>query len=269
LKKLFLVGCPRSGTTWLQIVLGSHPKISTVRETHLFDHYINDIYEKFLAEEYSFAKDGLRNAVTGGQLDELCRVFTQGVLDSIAAMRPGSDVVLEKTASHIWSTRLMRRLHPDAYFLHVIRDPRAVVSSILAYGNQSWSGGQPPDVMTAAKLWRSAVTIGHIELAQLGPQRIELRYEDMTADPEGSVARVLAALDLDPLPYDHEAFSISTLKKGKPEADSRDPRWENRENFFRRGTVDGWKSDLGPGDIAVIEALCGDLMAQLGYATSV
>jgi hypothetical protein len=195
----------------------------------------------------------------------LCRGFSQGVLDRIAALKPEATIILEKTASHIWSTRVMRRLHPDAWFLHVVRDPRAVVASILAYSNQSWAGGEKPDVPMAAKLWRNAVTIGHVELAQLGPRRIELRYEDMTDDPEGTLRRLLAALDLEPIAYDAAQFSIDALRQGNGDAPTRDPRWENRENFFRRGTVDGWRQDLSPQDVAIIEAICGDLMAELGY----
>ena len=33
---VFLVGAPRSGTTWLQAMLGSHPAIATGPETHFF-----------------------------------------------------------------------------------------------------------------------------------------------------------------------------------------------------------------------------------------
>ncbi|MBI3001835.1 MAG: sulfotransferase, partial [Deltaproteobacteria bacterium] len=37
---MLIVGCPRSGTTWLQRLLASHPKIITGQESHVFDNYV-------------------------------------------------------------------------------------------------------------------------------------------------------------------------------------------------------------------------------------
>ncbi|MEI9986698.1 MAG: sulfotransferase [Aliidongia sp.] len=144
MKTVFLVGCPRSGTTWLQIILGSHPGIATVRETHLFDRYLADIYARYESEAQKIGKDGLRILLGEDKLDRLCRNFADGVLAEIAATKPGCSVVLEKTASQIWSTQLMRRLYPEAYFLHIVRDPRAVAASMLAYARESWANeGEP------------------------------------------------------------------------------------------------------------------------------
>src|SRR5579859_5410783 len=98
MKTIFLVGCPRSGTTWLQIVLGSHPAIATVRETHLFDRYLADIYGRYEDEAQKLGKDGLRILLDETRLDRLCRQFADGVLAAIAETKPGCAAVLEKTA---------------------------------------------------------------------------------------------------------------------------------------------------------------------------
>src|SRR5579872_7450610 len=37
---LFVVGCPRSGTTWVQRLLATHPCIRTGQESDLFDLYV-------------------------------------------------------------------------------------------------------------------------------------------------------------------------------------------------------------------------------------
>lgn len=37
---IFIVGCPRSGTTWLQRLLASHPSVKTGQESHLFSDYV-------------------------------------------------------------------------------------------------------------------------------------------------------------------------------------------------------------------------------------
>jgi Sulfotransferase family len=265
MKTVFLVGCPRSGTTWLQIILGSHPGIATVRETHLFDRYLADIYARYEGEAEKLGKDGLRILLGEARLDQLCRHFADGVLAEIAATKPGCSVVLEKTASQIWSSRMMQRLYPEAYFLHIVRDPRAVVASMLAYAKEDWANEGDPDVLTAAEAWHSAVTIGHSDLAALGRQHIEIRYEDLVAAPDATLATILQRLGLDRMGYNREQFSIEAVKRRGTAGSPLDPAWENRENFFRRGTTAGWIDELSPAQIAVIESICADLMAELGY----
>jgi hypothetical protein len=266
MKTIFLVGCPRSGTTWLQIILGSHPQIATVRETHLFDRYLADLYARYDGEAEKFGKDGLRVLLPERRFDALSRQFADGVLAEIAATKPGCAAVLEKTASQIWSTRLMRRLYPDAYFLHLVRDPRAVVASMLAYAKEDWANEGDPDVLTAAEAWVSAVTIGHHELADLGAQRIEIRYEDLMAAPDAALGAILGGLGLDRMGYDRTRFSIEALKRRGTAGSPLDPAWENRENFFRRGAEAGWTDELSPAQVAVIDSVCAELMTAFGYA---
>src|SRR5215469_4920410 len=39
-KYVLIVGCPRSGTSWLQRLLSQHPQVATTQETHLFSEYL-------------------------------------------------------------------------------------------------------------------------------------------------------------------------------------------------------------------------------------
>jgi hypothetical protein len=265
MKTVFLVGCPRSGTTWLQIILGSHPAIATARETHLFDRYLSELYARYAGEAEKRGKDGLRVLLDEAKFDRLCRQFADGVLAEIAAIKPGAVAVLEKTASQIWSSRLMRRLYPEAFFLHIVRDPRAVAASMLAYAREDWANEGEADVLSAAEAWLSAVTIGHCELATLGDRLIEVRYEDLLANPDDVLAKILSRLGLAPMSYDAQRFSIETLKKHGTAGTPLDPAWENRQNFFRHGTAEGWLAELSRAQIAIIDGVCADLMAEFDY----
>jgi hypothetical protein len=266
MKRLFIVGCPRSGTTWLQIVLGAHPAIATVRETHLFDRYLDDLYRRYDAEANKVGKDGLRVLLDEAGFDAACRLFADAVLDAIAATKPGAAIVLEKTASQIWSIELMQRLYPDAIFIHVLRDPRAVVASMLAYARESWANEPGLDAQGAAEVWRDSVGYGSGALP--AGRTLELRYEALLAAPDVALAPVWQALDVPPIPYDAGRFSIDGVKQRAGDGAPREPGWENRSNFFRRGTEDGWRGDLDATQIAIVEAVCGPLMAELGYAAA-
>jgi hypothetical protein len=265
MKKLFVVGSARSGTSWLQIILGDHGEIATVRETHLFDNYIARIYETWETEAQNIEKDGLRLLLGRDELDTVSRVFADTVFAKIEATKPGAKIMLEKTPSHIWHHRLIRRLYPDALFLHMVRDPRAVVASMLAASRESWGTWAPNDLLTAARVWRDCARIGHRELAAYGDQALEVRYEDLHADPDAALARICNWLDIAPRAYDQGKFSIDSLRGRGQNGTETDPAWENRSNFFRRGRIDGWVDELKPDEIAIVEGIAGQLFYDLGY----
>ena len=266
MRKLFLVGCPRSGTTWLQIILGSHSHVATVRETHLFHWYVTGLYAQWQAEERHVSKDGLRILLTPADFDLACRQFADVVFDKIETWNPGAEILLEKTPDHLKSWRIIRRLYPDALFLHLVRDPRAVACSLLAFGRETWGQGAPRDVTEAALFWRTNVRIGRDELPQLGTNYLEVRYEDLSSRPDEVLGRICSWLAIPPLRYDPERFSIEQLRTRRTVGEPALPSWEDRENFFRRGAPDGWQTELSPDQIETVELLCDDLMKDFGYA---
>jgi hypothetical protein len=265
MKKLFLVGCARSGTSWLQIILGNHDAVATVRETHLFDNYISKLYEAWNTEAQVIEKDGIRFLVGVEDLDAVSRNLADRVFAKIEATKPGAEIMLEKTPTHIWHHRLIKRLYPDALFLNIVRDPRAVVASMLAANKEGWGVWSPDNVITAARVWRDCARIGQRELTAYGGNALEIRYEDLHADPDRTLGRIWSWLGIAPMPYDSARFSIDGVKAASLSRPETDPNWDNRANFFRRGRTDGWAEELTSEDIAIIEGIAGQFFYDLGY----
>src|SRR5438094_2346752 len=140
-RKLLLVGgCPRSGTTWLQLLLAQHPGVATCTETYVFV-YMNHLHRRWVDERnHTFGPRsvGLSQLLSDEEFYGLCRDFAAGVIAKVGRLRPDTQVVLEKTPDNILRWELILKLFPDAYFLHVIRDPRSVASSLLAAGRSRW-----------------------------------------------------------------------------------------------------------------------------------
>jgi hypothetical protein len=265
LRKLFLVGCPRSGTTWLQIVLASHPEIVTVRETHLFDTYMAHVYRLRESETNAAQTDGISRILPGAAFDDAVRAFCDHVFAAIAARRPEAAVLLEKTPANVLHHRVIRRLYPDALFLHLVRDPRAVAASMLAANREAWGKWAPANVFHAAQTWYQYVHAGYRELSAYGKSVLQLRYEDALQAPDAALARICGWLGIAPLTYDPARFSVDALRAKAAAGNPVDPGTETRANFFRRGSVDGWRLDLTADQVAVIEGMCAGLMEEAGY----
>ncbi len=117
-------------------------------------------------------------------------------------------------------------LVPDAVFVHVVRDGRAVARSLLRVGfwrdtwrmeRPAWKNGFPdeyariarestnPPLALAALQWRRSIEVAAEESAALGPGRVhEVRYERFVADPVAAVDSMLESVGLEPSPRIHD-----------------------------------------------------------------
>jgi Sulfotransferase family len=271
--RVFLVGCPRSGTTWLQLLLSQHADVVTTQETHLFSRYISRIEKGWLYEKRPREDDdrgtGLATLMSDAQFYALCREFADRILDRITVERPDACVVLEKTPAHVRHADLIRNVYPDARFIHLIRDPRSVVSSLRAAGRSWGRGWAPTSIIAGSRIWNEDVRAGRaIGLATEAYH--ELRYEDLKRDGAAALGAVFAfiGIDVDAAFCERalEACSLSNLRQG---GDGVRSAWSLRTEpggFYRKGDAAGWRDELSGRDVALIEHIAGDLMAETGYA---
>jgi hypothetical protein len=157
--------------------------------------------------------------------------------------------------------RLLHAVFPDARFVHVFRDGRAVANSLLQTswwpgfrGSAGWPYGPLPDappgadssfVGLAGLTWATLIDAFDAAAAEIPPERwLEVRYEDLVRVPREEVGRVLAFCGLDrTAAYDRELSRV-TVSTGRTEA-------------FRR--------DLEPDDVALLDELLGPRLLRRGY----
>jgi hypothetical protein len=268
-KHVFLVGCQRSGTSWLQLLLAQHPEVATTQETHLFTHYLSPLRQTWERFKGSPSALGGRLILSDDEFDALAADFAAKVLQKIADTNPDATIVLEKTPDHVRHGAFILKLLPDAYFIHLVRDPRSVVSSLSAAGRSWGNRWAPRSIVAGAKRWCHDVTMGR-EIARLTNRYKEVRYEDLRGEHGARVLDdLLAWLDLPaPAGFSQRAFAacqIDRLRRGGDDIRAFEALKRPEPGFFRKGTVDGWKDDLSRTEIEVIEYLASDLMLALGY----
>ena len=157
-------------------------------------------------------------------------------------------------------------IFPDARFVHVVRDGRAVVHSLLDvhfWGGTwrerevAWSGGLTDDelarwrqlgsspVALAALQWRAILRIARDEAARHAPDRYaELRYEDFVVDPEAMLNEMTAFCQLRASGEAHEFLRT---------------RVDLQNMNFR------WREAFEPAEREMLADLIGPELASLGY----
>jgi hypothetical protein len=241
---VFVVGSPRSGTTFVGDSLGSQPGFVDLDEMNPLKAAIPDLFALPREE----AAQQLRRIVE--------RVRRLGLVRRLRGV--------EQTPETSYVLAAALHAYPQARAVHVVRDGRDVVCSLLergwlraervgaddagqAYGAHARFWVEPErleefagasEATRAAWAWRRYVTA-----ARAVPERtLELRYEELVADPAAAAARAAAFLGSDPEPLAAAFARVHDRSTGR------------------------WRRDLTPEQIEDVEREAGSLLRELGYA---
>jgi hypothetical protein len=248
-RMIFLVGARRSGTNWLQRVVGAHPDVALVpSETYLFSRGIAPLRERIHhgvigSPGTSFVymdRDELLDA-----LRDLCdRIFLPFLRSG-----PPAERLAERTPEHVMCLDLIGEIYPDARVVHIVRDGRDVTRSLLSVGWRS----APGSVEAAAGEWRSAIEAAEKAAPGLAHYR-PVRYEELLADPLGQVTAIYGWLGLRTEPHVVEAALM--------EAEVR----FNVDVSAPEIGVGKWRESFSEDDLRAFMDVAGPTLAGLGYA---
>ncbi|MGK2941527.1 MAG: sulfotransferase family protein [Immundisolibacter sp.] len=266
-KLVFLVGVPRSGTTWLQLLLSQSTHVATVNETHLFSHYTRSLFESWVHFQSSARGSGLHDLMGEEDFIAKVRVFTDDILKLIEEKKSGASVVLEKTPAHAWAWKDILKVYPDACFIHLIRDPRAVVASLRAAGRDWGKNWASTSVVENAETWLRVVELAR-SIKKESSKYLEVRYEDLMRQPVESIETMFDWLGISESKEVCRSF-VDLCKPDKLSKGAANTAWDTSKEpkgFFRGAGVDGWRNDLSTGEIAEIERVTAPLASILGYS---
>jgi hypothetical protein len=267
-KKLaFLVGAPRSGTTWLQLLLSRSPLIATAQETDLFNKFLRPMVEEWNRFRRTGEPAILSEVLSDDEFRSMLHGISAFVFAKIAHGKPSATVVLEKTPNHVNHWREILDLWPDAHFIHIIRDPRSMVAS-LRHASKTWGPAWGPSkISTIAERWVRDVSDGR-KIASATHNYQEITYERLLSDGSGALLQILTRLGVPSTPNDCSRYvdecSIDNLKAGKLNNAPFDLAKAGKYRF-RVGGTEGWRSELSTWEIAYVERLAGPLMSELGF----
>ena len=266
---IFLIGAPRSGTTWLQLLLSSHKSITTTRETHLYDNYISRIMNGWQNELKQNSPDGLHTFLSNAEFLDVVRGFSDRLFHHIHQKDASSSIILEKTPAHVKYVLHLRELYPRSRFIQVIRDPRAVAASMKNAKAKDWGDWVAPTPLDSAMRWRRLLEKRRSIKEKLSHDYFEIRYENLHDKPNIFLKLMFDWMNIEVTEADIEKIvlenDINRLKEDQEKAPRDSPRFENRQDFFRRGQIDSWRTELTTDEIQDVEGICFNLMKEFDY----
>lgn len=239
---LFVVGSVRSGTTLLLIMLQEHPAIHIFGE---FEESVSRLGESGWPDLKTYV-DYLRTdrdfLTHGFEIDESLD-YPDLVRSFYAQARARASEPIVGASIHSRFDRCPE-LWPDARYIHIVRDPRDVAPSCVRMG---WYG----NAYHAARRWVDAERCWDRLRARTRPeQRHELRYESLVRDPEPVLREVCRFIGVD---YTRALLDYS----GRSTYAAPDP-----------SLAEQWRWKMKPQDVRCVEAQCGSLLTERGYARS-
>ncbi|MEO6445779.1 MAG: sulfotransferase, partial [Gemmatimonadaceae bacterium] len=266
---VFVVGCPRSGTTLLYHMLLSAGRFVRFRsETHVFNTLaprfggLRTAADRQLALEVWLRSDNhqlttLSDDAVRSMITTECRHagdFLRLIMEAMGA-RQGMPRWAETTPDHVLYMPQIRDQIPGALFLHVVRDGRDVAASMA---RQGWIRPLPAHrerpALASAAYWQWVVERGRAAGTALGADYCEVRYEDLVDAPVDTLAK-LGRFIGQPLDWDHiQRVGIGSV--GKP----------NTSFPGAQGGFKGrWRTELPAADARDVDGMLARTLRTLGY----
>lgn len=250
-RPLFLIGCPRSGTTFMANLLNSHPEVLMTSESAAFmlgDDIIRKS-EQGIASGINYGKQ--YHKLLSSMLADSYRDMLEGFYERIAREQ-GRSYLSYWGEKHPHLYECLDRVDasfPDACYVYALRDPRDSACSIADMSKT--------DYVPALENWKKFSDAYEAFVEKLAPERLlTVRYEELVDDYYAGANRIFTWLDL-PV-----AAPVLEFVHGSKGADAHASTV--RKNFARdsRGR---WQRRLSAGDLAATRRLLGDFMDKYGY----
>ncbi len=265
----FVVGCQKSGTTWLKHLLHAHPQI-ICRGEGRFQSVLLPLLQNTLGTYNKSHYAGHDLDFTDEQLEYLLTTCI-GLFFSNALGDQNVKCLGEKTPENTIILPLLARLFPRAKFIQIVRDGRDAIASNWLRPHSEGFDERFPELASYVEYfvnhhWAPYIHIARSFGAEEPHRYAELRYEDLHAEPEPVIRRVLQFLDVDDsdaaVAQCRDEASFEKLSEGRGRGQ------EDRSSFYRKGVVGDWKDLFDEASIEAFARHGGAMARALGYVSS-
>jgi len=198
-KLIFIFSLPRSGSTWLQRIISTHPDIATTSEPWLLLPLLSPIKDKFGIQpyEHELCLIGISEALSKeNNINEWKKCYLEGV--RLMAYKIYSDLscqhkfFLDKTPRYSLICEEIIETFPDAKFIFLWRHPFSIILSIYkTWSNNNWTF--PNYYIDLYEGFSNMINVSQ----RYKDKVLNMQYEKLATHPEQSITELLSYLGLE------------------------------------------------------------------------
>lgn len=273
-KQILITGVYRSGTEYFNILLNEHPEISSTMYRinlfrFIFEKYgkkkinypklISDLAKR-LKKKHNFILNEKKylKLIEGKNYGEIYDTLMSGIY-----LNKNKRIWAEKNQLQWTKTNLFLNLLPNAYVIHILRDPRNVLASFkyMTYAKY-------PACLTS--IFNSLDAMSNIvqNEKKLKKRFIYLKYEDLLQKPQETMNLIFKFLDIKKIKINFKKKNFNYLGKKWKVNSSFQNNIENNSKFDIKKSLNSYKLHLNKKELFLTELVCGDLMKKFGYKLS-
>jgi hypothetical protein len=266
----FIVGVNRSGTTLLRLMLDAHPDLAIPPETHFLPELIRRanhgntrlrIIRSLTAHprwgDFGVDPKDLRKRTR--EIKPLSATAVARAFYELYAESQGKPRWGDKTPRYMRSMPRIARALPEARFVHIIRDGRDVA---ISQAERSLEERDTP-VEEAAERWARRIEAAR-EAGREMDVYMEVRYEDLVAEPERELRRVLELIgeDASDTPLAHVTDEGITVPRTHVVAGG---RIRLVDGTMPLRLDEQWRRDMAPRSRRLVELMTAIARRRYGY----
>lgn len=263
---IFIIGCQRSGTTFLSSLLSVHEEVEAIPEGQFFvDCMPNDIHSINVIDVLNKIKNHYRFQIWNTSIPNISKDIASYenfvksfVFQYLKNCNPskklgGIRYWIDHQPGHVRHMARLNEIFPKCKTIHIVRDGRAVANSIMPL---DWG---PNTITRAAYFWEQRIAHGFSAHYYLGDSKCLLvRYEDLLTNTVFTLKKICSFLEIefDDNMLKADGFSVPKFTKAQHSLVG------TGVNINR---LDSWKHTLSQREIEIFESITNDLLVYLGY----
>lgn len=265
---VFIMGCDRSGTTFLGSLIGAHSECIVTPESQFKTDCYSEKEKIHFSSQKAFDKiiDTKRFKIWNTNISftetEFNQIYNYSALILHVVKKYNinkqhkkmAKIWVDHTPVNVEYVDLLKSFYPNAKFLHIIRDGRGVAAS---YKNVTWG---PKTMHDIANHWLKKLAYGFVYEAKYPKDVLSIRYEDLLSDTETAVKKIT---DFIGIKYEENMLNANGLIV--PEYTKHQHQLVGQKADKSR--IEAWQKTLSNREIELFEYEAKNMLNLLGYKT--